>query len=126
MVSSRRARCGRRRCSPRTTVSHRLTVVLDANGSQVDGPISSVTTIEPIAAKWEAFGWEVLEVDGHDVGALSDALRSADVATRPAIVVARTDIFGRLSCFPDTVDGHFVKLDDELREAIAAEIQQAV
>ena len=104
----------------------RLTVVLDANGSQVDGPISSVTTIEPIAAKWEAFGWAVFEVDGHDVGALADALRSADAAPSPAIVVARTDIFGRLSCFPDTVDGHFVKLDDALIEAIAAEIEQGL
>jgi transketolase len=102
----------------------RLTVVLDANGSQVDGPITSVTTIEPIAAKWEAFGWAAFEVDGHDVEALSEALRSADAAPSPAIVIARTDIFGRLSCFPDTVDGHFVKLDDELIEAIAAEIEQ--
>jgi transketolase len=101
----------------------RLTVALDANGSQVDGPITSVTTIEPIATKWEAFGWAAFEVDGHDVEALSDALRSADAAPAPAIVVARTDIFGRLSCFPDTVDGHFVKLDDDLREAIASEIE---
>jgi transketolase len=101
----------------------RLTVMLDANGSQVDGPITSVTTIEPIAAKWEAFGWAVSEVDGHDVAALSEALAQVDASPAPGIVVARTDIFGRLSCFPDTVDGHFVKLDDALKEAIAAELE---
>jgi transketolase len=103
-----------------------LTVVLDANGSQVDGPISDVTTIEPVAAKWEAFGWTAFEVDGHDVGALTAALEAAAGAAGPAIVVARTDIFGRLACFPETTDGHFVKLDDELRDAIHAEISQAL
>ena len=35
----------------------RLTVLLDANNSQVDGPVDEITTIEPIADKWEAFGW---------------------------------------------------------------------
>ena len=42
-----------------------LTVLLDANNSQVDGPVDSITTIEPIAAKWAAFGWVTAEVDGH-------------------------------------------------------------
>jgi transketolase len=104
----------------------RLTVVLDANGSQVDGPITSVTTIEPIAPKWEAFGWAAVEVDGHDVAALDDALRAAAAAPAPSIVVARTDIYGRLSCLPDTVDGHFVKLEDDLRAAIVAELEAAL
>jgi transketolase len=104
----------------------RITVVLDANGSQVDGPIASVTTIEPVAPKWEAFGWAAIEVDGHDVSALNDAFRAADAAPNPAVVVARTDIFGRLSCLPDTVDGHFIKLDDELRNAIVAELEEAL
>ena len=45
----------------------RLTVLLDANNSQVDGPVDTITTIEPIAAKWRAFGWEASELDGHDV-----------------------------------------------------------
>jgi transketolase len=72
----------------------RLTVVLDANGSQVDGTIASVTTIEPVVPKWEAFGWSAIEVDGHDVSALNDAFRAADAAPNPEVVVARTDIFG--------------------------------
>src|SRR5580700_8628658 len=51
-----------------------LTVLLDANNSQVDGPVDGVTTIEPIAAKWAAFGWDTAEVDGHDVAAVAQAL----------------------------------------------------
>ena len=48
----------------------RLVAVIDANNSQVDGPVTSVTTLEPLADKWRAFGWRVAEVDGHDVDAL--------------------------------------------------------
>ncbi|MGC1355905.1 MAG: 1-deoxy-D-xylulose-5-phosphate synthase N-terminal domain-containing protein, partial [Xanthobacteraceae bacterium] len=48
----------------------RLMVVIDANNSQVDGPVTSVTTLEPLADKWRAFGWRVADVDGHDIEAL--------------------------------------------------------
>jgi transketolase len=97
-------------------------VSLDANASQVDGPIASVTTIEPIAPKWRAFGWHVEEVDGHDVAALVDAFDAALADARPSIVVARTDILGRLGAIPATADGHFLKLDDDLKAAIGAEL----
>jgi len=50
----------------------RLTVLLDANNSQVDGPVDTITTLEPIAAKWSAFGWRVWDVDGHDVSAVGE------------------------------------------------------
>ena len=67
----------------------RLTVLLDANNSQVDGPVDSITTIEPVAAKWRAFGWDAVELDGHDVGAvaavLADGASGADgAAASPA------------------------------------------
>ena len=52
----------------------RLTVLLDANNSQVDGPVDSITTIEPVAAKWRAFGWDAVDLDGHDVGGVAAAL----------------------------------------------------
>ncbi|NLT07047.1 MAG: transketolase [Solirubrobacterales bacterium] len=100
-----------------------LVVALDANGSQVDGPITDVTTIEPIAEKWAAFGWHVEEVDGHDIGALRRAFAACRADDRPSVVVARTDILGRLRSIPDTADGHFLKLDVELEAAIRAELE---
>src|SRR5919107_1895949 len=101
-----------------------LVVLLDANASQVDGPVASVTTIEPIAGKWRAFGWHVAEVDGHDVGALDAAVADAVAQTgRPSVVVARTEIFGRLRCIPRTVDGHFVNLESGLADAIECELR---
>jgi 3-hydroxyisobutyrate dehydrogenase-like beta-hydroxyacid dehydrogenase/transketolase N-terminal domain/subunit len=104
-----------------------LVVLLDANASQVDGPIESVTTIEPIADKWRAFGWHVAEVDGHDVKALDEAVAGAVAeAGRPSVVIARTEIFGRLRCIRRTVDGHFINLEGGLDEAIEAELRAAL
>ncbi|HEY3771397.1 MAG TPA: 1-deoxy-D-xylulose-5-phosphate synthase N-terminal domain-containing protein [Solirubrobacteraceae bacterium] len=103
-----------------------LTVVLDANGSQVDGAIASVTTVEPIADKWTAFSWHVQDVDGHDVDALDEAFASASDSERPSVIVARTDILGRLTSIPTTADGHFLKLDDDLVRAIRSELEQGM
>jgi transketolase len=102
-----------------------LTVALDANGSQVDGAITSVTTVEPIADKWRAFSWHVQDVDGHDIGALRGAFAAAAGDARPSVVIARTDILGRLTSIPATADGHFLKLDDALTQAIRAELQDS-
>jgi transketolase len=103
-----------------------LTVLLDANGSQVDGPIAGVTTVEPIVDKWTAFSWHVQEVDGHDVDALGDAFAAAGRSDRPSVIVARTDILGRLTSIPATADGHFLKLDDDLVRAIRSELEQTM
>jgi transketolase len=103
-----------------------LTVLLDANGSQVDGAITSVTTVEPIAEKWRAFSWHVQEVDGHDVEALREAFQAATRCDRPSVVIARSDILGRLSSIPSSADGHFIKLDDDLLRAIRAELTSAI
>jgi transketolase len=101
---------------------HDLTVTLDANGSQVDGSITSVTTLEPIAEKWRAFGWHAVETDGHDIASLRMAFREAEAERRPTVIVARTDILGRLRCIPPSADGHFLKIDAQLREAIRTEL----
>lgn len=103
-----------------------LTALLDANGSQVDGAITTVTTVEPITEKWRAFSWHVQDVDGHDVAALRTAFAEAAVDPRPSVIVARTDILGRLKSIPATADGHFLKLDDALTQAIRAELLETV
>jgi transketolase len=95
-------------------------VLLDANGSQVDGPVSSVTTIEPIAAKWEAFGWCTREVDGHDVDAIVRAARELLAEQRPGVLIARTDILGHIDGLADGTDGHFIKIVPGVAEAITA------
>jgi len=68
-----------------------LTAICDVNGVQLDGPVEEIMPLEPLADKWRAFGWEVIEIDGHDVGAIADALDDAvSVTGRPTMVLART------------------------------------
>ena len=104
----------------------RLVAVIDANNSQVDGPVTSVTTLEPLGEKWRAFGWRIADVDGHDVNALGRALASRREAAGPLVVIARTQILGRIRAIPPTVDGHFVKLDSVLQAAILCELEAAL
>jgi transketolase len=68
-----------------------LTAILDYNGIQQTGATADVMPTEPIADRWEAFGWHVQEVDGHNVGEILDALDRADeVHARPSVIIART------------------------------------
>ena len=100
----------------------RLVVLLDANNSQVDGPVDSITTLEPIAAKWSAFGWHVQDLDGHDPVALAAALAAAAREDRPSVLVCRTSTGHGLDCLPSDADGHFIKLPPELAAAAEREL----
>jgi transketolase len=66
-----------------------LTAVIDRNGLQQGARTEATNRLEPLADKWLAFGWEVLEVDGHDHGALLEVL-GAPPRARARCVVART------------------------------------
>jgi transketolase len=68
-----------------------LTAILDYNGIQQTGATADVMPTEPIADKWNAFGWHVQEIDGHNVGEILNALDRADeVHARPSVIIART------------------------------------
>jgi len=69
-----------------------LVAIVDRNGLQIDGRTSDVCDLGDVAQKFQAFGWDVHEVDGHDVAALVELLGSlkADRSGKPHAVVART------------------------------------
>lgn len=69
-----------------------LVAIVDANGSSADGPTSDVMNIEPIAGRFEAFGWRAVEIDGHDVASIIEVMDALpDPATTvPTVIVART------------------------------------
>jgi transketolase len=68
-----------------------LTAVVDVNRFQLDGPTEDIQSLEPFADKWRAFRWHVIEVDGHDVAALLDAMRAAQAHRgQPTCIVAHT------------------------------------
>lgn len=54
-----------------------LTVIVDCNRYQLDGAVEDIQSLEPFADKWRAFGWNVLEIDGHDLAAVLAALTAA-------------------------------------------------
>jgi transketolase len=90
-----------------------LTCVVDMNGLQADGPTRGVLRIEPVEAKWAAFGWRTVRCDGNDIGALLDAFDSvppgADV---PAVVICDTRI-GRGVPFLETREkAHFIRIEE--------------
>jgi transketolase len=100
----------------------KLVVLLDANNSQVDGPVDTVTTLEPVKEKWVAFGWHAQDLDGHDPGALAAALAEAARDDRPSVLICRTSTFHGLDCLPEGTDGHFIKVGPDLAAAADAEL----
>jgi len=103
---------------------HRLTVICDCNNSQVDGSVESVTALEPIPERWRAFGWSAIEVDGHDVPAISAGIQVALAGDRPGVIVARTDPGRGVTALPEDTDRHFVKLPPELAEPVIRELEE--
>jgi transketolase len=67
-----------------------LTVVLDYNRIQLDNFVAKILDIEPVLAKWQAFGWTVIEIDGHDFEQIDKALDQAEATVGPVIIVAHT------------------------------------
>ena len=65
--------------------------IVDLNGLQIDGKVKDVMGIEPIAEKYRAFGWNTVEIDGHDFKAVSGAYAAARKAKgKPTAIIART------------------------------------
>ncbi|MDI6812248.1 MAG: transketolase [Desulfitobacteriaceae bacterium] len=68
-----------------------LTAILDFNGLQIDGTTDEVMSSAPLPDKWRAFGWYVIELDGHDIEALLKGFDEAHrVKGRPTILIAKT------------------------------------
>lgn len=65
--------------------------IIDRNNIQIDGPTESVMPLEDLAAKWEAFGWHVLEIDGNKIESVIDACALARaIVDKPVMIIART------------------------------------
>jgi transketolase len=68
-----------------------LTAILDYNKIQLDGFVTDILDLEPVVAKWEAFGWAVQEINGHDFEQINKALDQAEATKgRPSFIVAHT------------------------------------
>ncbi len=68
-----------------------LTAILDYNDVQLDGPVHEIMPLEPLTEKWRAFQWAVLEINGHNVRQVLEALdTAAEIHNQPTVIVAHT------------------------------------
>jgi transketolase len=97
-----------------------LTAIIDCNTLQITGRTRDVMSSEPLAEKFAAFGWAVRTVNGHDLAALTEALREPLEVGKPKAIIART-IKGRGVSFMEDVGKwhHGVPSDDEYARALA-------
>jgi transketolase len=107
---------------------HRLdgiVAIVDSNRLSVDGRLDEVLGMEPMAAKWEAFGWETVTVDGHDVAALASALVSPRDAPRrrPRAVIADTVKGKGVSFMEDVRSWHADTITPEQYARVLAELR---
>ena len=98
-----------------------LVGILDYNGLQIDGKNDDVMTVAPVAEKFAAFGWNVIEIDGHDFTQILDAFRKArECKGKPTMIIANT-IKGKGVSFMEGEAGWHGKAPDEeqTRQAVA-------
>jgi transketolase len=90
-----------------------LLCVIDMNGLQADGPTRGVLRIEPVEAKWEAFGWRTVRVDGNDIAALVTAFDSVPADDeRPAVVICDTRVGSGVPFLETREKAHFMRIDE--------------
>lgn len=101
-----------------------LCAIVDHNNLQIDGPVERVMGIEPLADKWRAFRWQVIEVDGHNIQHLIRAFDFArGIKDKPAVILART-VKGRgISFMENRAEWHGRAPDREEYEKAMAELK---
>lgn len=97
-----------------------LCAIIDNNGLQIDGFCCDVMRIEPLADKWRAFGWHVIDIDGHVMRQILNALNEADsVKGLPTVIIARTIKGKGVSIFEGKAKYHGVApTEEELKTAL--------
>jgi len=107
-------------CAPRFGLEHLLAIV-DFNKFQSAGAVADVLPLDPLAEKWRAFGWNVREIDGHDMEAIVAALRALPAPQGPTVLIAHTVKGKGVPGVEGTARAHYTLLkEDEAQRAYAA------
>ena len=105
---------------------HTLTAIIDFNKWQATGRSQEVMALDPLAAKWEAFGWHAQEIDGHDFAAIDKALAAARAEReRPTVIVAHTVKGKGVSFMEDDNNWHYRTPNPEELATALAELEPA-
>ena len=97
-----------------------LCAIVDNNGLQIDGFCCNVMSIEPITDKWKGFGWNTIDINGHDMEQIVRALDDAEKTKgRPTVIVARTVKGKGVSFFEGKAEYHgLAPTREELEKAL--------
>jgi transketolase len=102
-----------------------LCVVLDLNGLQIDGPITEVMNPTPHDKKFEAFGFHVITIDGHDFEQIEAAFAEAEATKgQPTVIIAKTVKGKNVSFMENSVNWHGAAPNDEQHAAAIAELKE--
>ena len=104
---------------------HELTVIVDANDSQVDGSPVNVMGVEPILGKLEVFGFETTEIDGHDPVELRAAFETHH-PSRPCAVVCRTRMWEGIPSLAGRANLHYVRFRPGEADAAKADLEDSL
>ncbi|MEQ6359972.1 transketolase [Thermoanaerobacter thermohydrosulfuricus] len=101
-----------------------LTAILDFNGLQIDGPNREVKNIEPVNEKFKAFGWHVIEIDGHDFDQIDKAIEEAKATKgKPTLIIAHTIKGKGVSFMENQVGWHGSAPNEEQRQKAIQELE---
>lgn len=101
-----------------------LCAILDYNGFQIDGKTCVVMDLEPLAEKWRAFGWQTIEINGHNMQEILDAYAQAKaVKGKPCIIIAKTVKGKGVSFMENVCDFHGRAPTKEEAEKAAQELK---
>ncbi len=102
-----------------------LIAILDYNSLQIDGDIRDIMNPNPIPEKWEAFGWHVQNIDGHDLKQVCDAITKAkEEKNKPSIIIAKTIKGKGVSFMENKVGWHGSAPCEEQTEKAIAELEE--
>jgi transketolase len=98
--------------------------ILDYNGFQIDGKVCEIMGLEPIVAKWQAFGWHVIEIDGHNMRQILAAYEEAKtIKGRPSIIIGHTIKGKGVSFMENVCDFHGRAPTEEEKEKALEELK---
>ena len=94
-----------------------LIPIVDFNKRMIDGKVKDIMSIDPLADKWKAFGFDVIEIDGHDFNQLNDAIEKAHKAVdRPVVIIANTIKGKGVDFMEDQTKWHYGSIDSTVVE----------
>ena len=104
-----------------------LTAIVDRNSQQQDGWVKDILNTEPLVEKWQSFGWQVIDINGHDLEQVLMAFDQAKaIRGKPTVIIARTVKGKGVSLLENNTNFHGVPLKPDQVEQALKELEQGI